>query len=71
MKKNDVTCSCGASFRRLELWSETGDRGTYSCPVCDTPLEVIDGTKLIAYRLTVRPSPRTLLGYRRSENSNL
>ncbi|GIQ78304.1 hypothetical protein BraRD5C2_67540 [Bradyrhizobium sp. RD5-C2] len=56
MKKSDVTCDrCGAGFRRLELWSEPGHRGEYRCPICETVLEVFDGSNLIAYRLTVQP----------------
>ncbi|MTV16221.1 hypothetical protein FDV58_09835 [Bradyrhizobium elkanii] len=62
MKKTDVTCSnCGAGFRRIELWSKPGDKGEYHCPVCDSALEVFDGTKLIAYRLTIQPSTRALV----------
>ncbi|NEU96884.1 hypothetical protein FNJ47_13800 [Bradyrhizobium sp. UFLA 03-164] len=56
MKKSDVTCPrCGAGFRRLELWSEPGIRDEYHCPVCETALEIFDGTRLIAYRLTILP----------------
>ncbi|MGY4475978.1 hypothetical protein [Bradyrhizobium sp. USDA 3364] len=56
MKKTDVTCPCcGAGFRRLELWSEPGSNGEYRCPVCETALEVFDGSMLIAYRLTIQP----------------
>jgi len=56
MKKSDVTCSeCGAGFRRLELGSQPGEKGEYRCPVCGSPLEVFDGTRLIAYRLTIEP----------------
>jgi uncharacterized Zn-finger protein len=61
MKKGDVICpQCGAGFRRMELWSEPGQRGEYRCPVCDTALEIFDGSKLVAYRLTIQPSVRTL-----------
>jgi len=61
MRKGDVTCSeCGAGFRRLELWSEPGEKGEYRCPVCHSPLEVFDGSKLIAYRLTIEPSVRAM-----------
>lgn len=59
MRKSDVTCPCcGAGFRRLELWSEPGSNGEYRCPVCETALEVFDGSMLIAYRLTVQPERR-------------
>jgi hypothetical protein len=61
MKKDDVTCPrCGAGFRRLELASGSGNRGEYRCPVCDTTLELFDGDKLVAYRLTIQPSIRGL-----------
>jgi predicted Zn finger-like uncharacterized protein len=55
MKKDDVTCPhCGAWFRRLELSSKPGTGGEYRCPVCDTVLEIFDGSKLVAYRLTIQ-----------------
>ncbi|MBR1129725.1 hypothetical protein [Bradyrhizobium iriomotense] len=61
MRKSDVICSeCGAGFRRLELWSQPGEKGEYRCPACDTPLETFDGSKLIAYRLTIEPSVRSM-----------
>ena len=56
MKKNDVTCrECRAGFQRLELISEPGTTGEYRCAVCKQVLESFDGSKLIAYRLTVQP----------------
>lgn len=56
MKKTDVTCpSCGAGFRRLELWSEPGTKDEYHCPACDYLLEAFDGERLIVYRLTIQP----------------
>ena len=59
MKKSDVICSeCGAGFRRIELCSQTGERGEYRCPVCNSSLEVFDGSKLIVYRLTIQPCTR-------------
>jgi len=59
MEKVGVTCPhCRAGFQRLELSFEPGTKGDYHCPVCDTVLESFDGDKLIAYRLTVRPSIR-------------
>jgi transposase-like protein len=58
MKKDDVICpKCGAGFQRLELTSKHGARGEYRCPVCDTSLEIFDGSKLVAYRVTVHPTP--------------
>jgi hypothetical protein len=57
MRKGDVTCAkCGAGFRRLELSSQPGETGEYQCPACGNTLEVFDGSKLIAYRLTIHPS---------------
>jgi hypothetical protein len=59
MRTDDATCPhCGAGFRRIELWSEPGTKGKYHCPICNTALEIFDGTKLIAYRLTVQPSAK-------------
>jgi hypothetical protein len=60
MKNDDVTCPhCGAGFRRLELSSKPGTQGEYRCPVCDA-LEIFDGSKLVAYRLTVHPTIKAL-----------
>jgi transposase-like protein len=57
MIKDDVTCpECGAGFRRIELSSQQGGKGAYRCPACDEVLEVFDGSKLVAYRLTVQPT---------------
>ncbi|MCP3440743.1 hypothetical protein NLM33_24475 [Bradyrhizobium sp. CCGUVB1N3] len=61
MKKSDVVCpECGAGFRRLELSSRPGEIGEYRCPVCDSSLEVFDGSKLVAYRLTIEPCTRAM-----------
>ena len=30
--------------------------GEYRCPTCDELLEVLDGSRLVAYRLTIQPS---------------
>ena len=61
MKTTGVTCPhCGAGFRRLELCFQPGEKGEYRCPVCEAALEAFDGTKLIAYRLTIQPSVHTL-----------
>lgn len=63
VQKSDVTCSeCGAGFRRLELWSQAGDKGEYRCPACGSTLEVFDGSKLVAYRLTIGPAVRAMRG---------
>ena len=56
MKKGDVTCPvCRAGFQRLELKVEPPSKGEYHCPACGHTLEVFDGSKHVAYRLTVRP----------------
>jgi hypothetical protein len=56
MKKYDVTClECSAGFQRLELISEPGATGEYRCLVCKQTLEFFDGSKFVAYRLTVHP----------------
>ena len=57
MKKGDVTCpGCAAGYRRIELDSGKGQAGQYKCLVCDRVLEVFDGSREVAYRLTVQPS---------------
>jgi hypothetical protein len=57
MKMDDVTCpDCNAGFRRIELSSQTGAPNEYRCPVCDTLIEVLDGSKEVAYPLTVVPA---------------
>jgi transposase-like protein len=59
MKKNDVICpDCRAGFQRIEISSRRGERGEYRCPVCDTLLEVFDGSTKVACRLTVQPEVR-------------
>jgi transposase-like protein len=56
MKKSDVQClNCRASYRRVELVSRKGQRGTYRCKVCNSLLEEFDGSHEVAYRLTVHP----------------
>ena len=57
MKKGDVTCpDCFAGYRRIELVSRKGQPGHYKCLICERILEVFDGSREIAYRLTVQPS---------------
>jgi hypothetical protein len=41
---------------RIELEARKGLPGQYKCLVCDRILEVFDGSREIAYRLTVQPS---------------
>jgi len=56
MRKGDVTCpDCSAGYRRIELETQKGKPGHYKCLVCDYVLEVFDGSREIAYRLTVQP----------------
>ena len=56
MKKGDVMCpGCRASFQRLELDVGPPTKGKYRCPSCGYILEIFDGSKHVAYRLTVRP----------------
>jgi len=53
----DVICSgCGAGFRRVELTSRMGDPGEYRCSICSSLIEALDGSKEVAYRLTVFPT---------------
>jgi transposase-like protein len=57
MKKSDIICpDCCAGYRRLELDSRPGNAGDYRCLVCDRVLEVFDGSRQVALRLTVSPS---------------
>ena len=56
MKKSDVTCpECSAGYRRIEL-ATPGKQGEFRCLVCDHLLEVFDGSREIAVRLTVQPA---------------
>jgi hypothetical protein len=63
MKKSDVTCSkCHADFQRIELLSLPGIKGEFNCPVCNAVLEIFDGNRKIAYRLTVQPDRPLKMG---------
>jgi predicted Zn finger-like uncharacterized protein len=56
MRKSDVTCpKCKASYRRIELTSRPGARGEFRCLACNRLLEVFDGSREVALRLTVVP----------------
>jgi hypothetical protein len=44
-------------YRRIQLDSKPGKAGQYRCMVCNRLLETFDGTREIAYRLTVNPEP--------------
>jgi len=56
MRKSDGMCpACHAGFQRIELTSFKGSSGNLRCPVCSHVIETLDGSKLVAYRLTVAP----------------
>ena len=56
MLKTDVTCpGCRANYLRVELASRPGPRGEFRCLVCDHVLEIFDGARDVAIRLTVQP----------------
>ena len=56
MRKSDVICSkCHAGYRRIELTSRSGESGEFRCFVCNHLLEVFDGSREVAMRLTVQP----------------
>ena len=56
MRKSDVICpECSAGLRRIEVSFPNGTKGEFRCPLCDHLLEVLDGTKEVAYRMTVVP----------------
>jgi len=56
MRRGDVICpECNAGFRRIELDSRRGTAGEFRCPLCNTVVEVLDGSKEVVYRLTVAP----------------
>jgi hypothetical protein len=56
MRKSDVMCpECSAGYRRIEL-ATPGKQDEFRCLVCDHLLEVFDGSREIALRLTVQPA---------------
>jgi transposase-like protein len=56
MRKSDIICpECKAGYRRIELATPKGTKGEYRCLLCDHVLEVFDGTREVAIRLTVQP----------------
>jgi predicted Zn finger-like uncharacterized protein len=56
MKKSDVACpECNAGYRRIELASSPGVRGEFRCRICNHLLELFDGSREVALRLTVPP----------------
>jgi hypothetical protein len=57
MRKSDVICpGCHAGYRRIELISRPGESGEFRCLSCNHLLEVFDGSREVALRLTVQPS---------------
>ena len=64
MKIGGVTCpQCHAGFRRIELSSLPGIGSEYRCPICHQILETFDGSKAIAYRLTVLPESKLAMDW--------
>jgi transposase-like protein len=56
MHKSDVICpKCNAGYRRIVLDSVKGPKGEFHCLLCNELLEVFDGSREIALRLTIQP----------------
>jgi hypothetical protein len=56
MRKSDVICAkCHAGYQRIELLSRRGESGEFRCLSCNHLLEVFDGSREVALRLTVQP----------------
>jgi hypothetical protein len=56
MRKSDVICAkCHAGYQRIELLSRRGESGEFRCLSCNDLLEVFDGSREVALRLTVHP----------------
>jgi hypothetical protein len=56
MRKSGVICpECHAGYRRIELDTRLGKQGEYRCLICDHVLELFDGSREVALRLTVVP----------------
>jgi transposase-like protein len=69
MRKSDVICpACGAGYRRIELATRPGKRGEFRCLVCDNVLELFDGSREVAIRLTVQPTKLRDNGDKRFSN---
>ena len=57
MRKSDLTCpKCHAGYQRIELLSKPGESGEFRCLSCNHLLEVFDGSRQVALRLTVQPT---------------
>lgn len=56
MRSSDIICpQCRAGYRRIEVAAGSGTKGAYRCLLCDQVLEVFDGSREVAIRLTVQP----------------
>src|SRR5271165_2988939 len=56
MRKSDVICpECSAGYRRIELATRPGKQGEFRCLICNHVLELFDGSREVALRLTVPP----------------
>jgi transposase-like protein len=57
MRKSDLICpKCHAGYQRIELMSKPGESGEFRCLSCNHLLEVFDGLRQVALRLTVQPT---------------
>jgi hypothetical protein len=54
-KKRCHLPTCHPGYRRIELATRKGKSGEFRCLICDHVLEVFDGSREIAIRLTVQP----------------
>ena len=56
MRKSDVTCpECKAGYRRIEVVASPGTKGEFRCRICNHLLELFDGSREVALRLSVPP----------------
>lgn len=51
----DVTCECGASYRRAESTTLDGAAGQFICSSCGALVETWDQPKMRVYRLIIAP----------------
>ena len=60
MRSSDIICpKCKAGYRRIEVASGNRTGGEYRCLLCKHVLEVFDGSREVAIRLTVQPEKTT------------
>ncbi|MBR1219541.1 hypothetical protein JQ557_16165 [Bradyrhizobium sp. U87765 SZCCT0131] len=52
---SDVTCECGAFYRRAEASSLTGHSGQFRCSCCGALVESWEKPKARVYRLVIAP----------------